>query len=112
MREHGFMFCDDIIGITIRAYHYIERGIHLAIPRGVEIKQWMDTHIHSNNGKDWNKKEITVDYNYVIIDDDTDMLLEHRCNFVNTNGEFPLNPHPFLPPLPFVSILDTLVASG
>lgn len=82
MNEKGFLFCDKIIGITIRAYHYIEKGVHLSIPRGVEIKQWIDTNIHSNNGKDWNKKQLGIDFQYVILDDDKDMLLEQKDNFV------------------------------
>ena len=36
MTEHGFLFSDKIIGVTIRAYHYV-KNIHLSIPRGVEI---------------------------------------------------------------------------
>ena len=82
MKEHGFRFCDEIVGVTIRAYHYIEKGIHLSIPRGVEIKQWIDTNIHSNNGKNWNRKKLGKDWNYVILDDDSDMLLEHKDNFI------------------------------
>ena len=58
MEKEGFKFNHRIVGITIRAYHYLEKGIHLSIPRGVEIKQWMDTHIHSNNGKNWKRKEV------------------------------------------------------
>jgi hypothetical protein len=86
MLHKGFLFCDQLVGVTIRAYHYIDREqkIHLSIPRGVEIKQWMDTHIHSDNGKDWNRKEIGKDYQYVILDDDTDMLLEHQDHFIHT----------------------------
>ena len=61
------------------------QGVHLAIPRGVEIKQWIDTHIHSENGKNWNYKDIGVDFNYVILDDDSDMLLEQAEHFVKTD---------------------------
>lgn len=86
MKEHNFKHCDKIIGVTIRAYHYIEKGVHLSIPRGVEIKQWIDTHIHSNNGKDWNRKQEGKDFTYLILDDDVDMLLEHKDNFINTDG--------------------------
>lgn len=85
MRENGFRFCDKIIGVTIRAYHYIEKGIHLSIPRGVEIKQWIDTHIHSDNGHNFERKKIGIDWNYVILDDDTDMLLEQRKYFIRTH---------------------------
>lgn len=86
MISQGFKYPDKIIGITIRAYHYIEKGIHLSIPRGVEIKQWVDTNIHSNNVKDWNRKKLCVDWNYVILDDDCDMLLEHKDNFIRCNS--------------------------
>jgi DNA modification methylase len=27
MEKRGFRFCDKIVGVTIRAYHYIEKGI-------------------------------------------------------------------------------------
>jgi len=86
MKERGFRFCDEIIGVTIRAYHYIENSIHLSIPRGVEIKQWIDTNIHSNNGKDWNVKKLGKDWNYVILDDDSDMLLEQKDNFIKCDS--------------------------
>jgi hypothetical protein len=87
MKEEGFWFWDEIIGVTIRAYQYIDRTkkIHLSIPRGVEIQQWIDTNIHSNNGKDFKEKKLGKDYQYVIIDDDTDMLFTQRNNFVNTD---------------------------
>jgi hypothetical protein len=86
MENEGFLFCNKLIGVTIRAYHYIERGIHLSIPRGVEIKQWLDTNTHSNNGKNYKRKILGVDYQYVILDDDSDMLLEHKDNFIKTDS--------------------------
>lgn len=78
---------NDVVGITIRAYQYLAKGtdIHLGIPRGVEIKQWIDTHVHSTNGKNFNYKEVGVDFQYVILDDDSDMLYEHRKHFIKTN---------------------------
>ncbi len=102
MIENGFSFTDSIIGITIRAYHYInkEQKIHLSIPRGVEIKQWLDTHvvypwhayperdeefkIYDENGnfKMMRHQELGIDYNFVILDDDSDMLLEQKDNFI------------------------------
>lgn len=92
MIEKGFHFCGRLIGVTIRAYKYVdkEQKIHLSIPRGVEIKQWIDTNIHSNNGKDWEYKEVGKDFNYVILDDDSDMLLEHKDNFIRTDSEIGL----------------------
>lgn len=89
-KEKGFLYCDKIIGVTIRGYHHIKKGVHLSIPRGVEIKQWIDANIHSDNGKNWDKKEIGKDFNYVILDDDNDMLLEHANHFVNTDSEIGL----------------------
>ena len=88
MKEEGFWYWDKIIGVTIRAYQYLDRTkkIHLSIPRGVEIKQWIDANIHSDNGKNYNKKRVGVDYNYLILDDESDMLLEHKDYFVKTHG--------------------------
>ena len=86
MQEHNFKYCDKIVGVTIRAYDHIKKGVHLSIPRGVEIKQWLDTNVHSNNGKDWDRKLKERDFNYVILDDDMDMLLEHKDNFVRTQS--------------------------
>lgn len=92
LEKEGFLFNDKLIGVTIRAYQWLEKGtgIHLSIPRGVEIKQWIDTHIHSDNGKDWNRKKLGKDWNYVILDDDSDMLLEHKDNFIRTDSELGL----------------------
>ena len=92
MESEGFLFNDKLIGVTIRAYHYLEKGtkIHLAIPRGVEIKQWIDTHIHSDNGKNWERKKVGKDFTYIILDDDRDMLLEQKDHFLNTNSEIGL----------------------
>ena len=88
MAKKGFKYCEHLIGVTIRAYHYIDKKdkVHLSIPRGVEIKQWIDAHIHSNNGKDFNRKYVGKDFTYLILDDDTDMLLEHYQHFVRTDS--------------------------
>lgn len=92
IEKEGFLFTDKLVGVTIRAYQFLERGtgIHLSIPRGVEIKQWIDTNIHSDNMKNWKRKKLGVDYNYVILDDDSDMLLEQKDNFVRTTSEIGL----------------------
>lgn len=88
MTNEGFWFSDLIVGVTIRAYQYIDRSkkIHLSIPRGVEIQQWIDTNIHSDNGKNFQRKKLGEDYQYVIIDDDSDMLYVQRDNFVHTRS--------------------------
>jgi hypothetical protein len=87
MSDKGFLFCDKLVGVTLRLYKYIDREqkIHLSIPRGLEIDQWIDTHVHSNNGKDWNRKKIGRDFTYVILDDDADMLLEQKNYFIHTD---------------------------
>lgn len=92
MKEEGFWFSDLIVGVTIRSYQYLDRTkkIHLSIPRGVEIKQWIDTHIHSNNGKDWDYKSVGKDYQYVILDDEVDMLYTQRNNFIHTSSNLGL----------------------
>lgn len=77
---------DEIIGVTIRSYRYIRDGIHLGIPRGVEIKQWIDTHMHRDENGKYQRKKIGVDYQYIILDDDSDMLLEHAEHFIHTDG--------------------------
>lgn len=92
MTREGFLFSDKLIGVTIRAYQYLDRSkkIHLSIPRGVEIKQWIDTHIHSDGGKGWQRKKLGGDFTYVILDDEPDMLLEHKDRFIKTKSEIGL----------------------
>lgn len=87
LSNKGFICCESIIGVTIRAYQHVNKGVHLSIPRGVEIKQWLDANIHSSNGRDWRRKELGKDFNYVIIDDDSDMLLEQKDHFIRTDSE-------------------------
>ena len=80
LRKNGFpkYLCDRIIGITPRTYGYIYRDIinderaSIDIPRGCEIDYWME---HT----DYNV------INYVILDDDTDMLYYQRNNFIQTD---------------------------
>lgn len=104
MKEHGFRFCDEIIGITIRAYHYLQKGVHLSIPRGVEIKQWLDTHavypwyaypedkgkyeILNEDGsfKMMRSNKLGTDFTYVILDDDSDMLFEQSKYFIRCDS--------------------------
>lgn len=64
----------EIIDITIDCYQLIGEGKfehYDEVERGHEIQEWLDEH----------QKEVT---NYVIIDDDNDMLNSQRSNFVRT----------------------------
>ena len=89
MSSKGFLFSDKIIGVTIRAYHYIDKTtkIHLSIPRGVEIKQWIDTNVHRNIDLKYQRKSLNIDYTYVILDDDSDMLLEQKDMFLKCDSD-------------------------
>lgn len=80
-----FPYADRIVGVTIKANYYVQQGIDLHIPRGVEISQWIDTHINRDNEGNWNRKEIGIDFNYVILDDDSDMLFEQAEHFIKTD---------------------------
>jgi HAD domain in Swiss Army Knife RNA repair proteins len=106
MKEQNFRYCDKLIGITIRAYKYLDKTkkVHLSIPRGVEIKQYIDTHLiypwyayperskefeilnEDGSFKQMRSQKLSIDYNYIILDDDTDMLLEQKDHFVNTDS--------------------------
>ena len=76
---------DEIVGVTIRAYAHIKKGVHLGIPRGVEIKQWIDTHLHRDEEGHYQRKKVGEDFQYIILDDDSDMLLEHADHFIHTD---------------------------
>lgn len=79
--EADFKFVDEIIGQTQRLFCFAleDRDHHYKLPRGCEIQRWLRENVH--------KFGIT---NYVIIDDDHDMLLEQYNHFVQTNDEIGL----------------------
>lgn len=90
----GIDVIDRITGITIRGYNYIQKGVAMSIPRGVEIRQWIDHNIHSGgnglyipgaNGT-FQRRNLGLEYQYVILDDDTDMLLEQGPRFVRCHS--------------------------
>lgn len=58
---------DEIVGVTIRAYAHIKKGVHLDIPRGVEIKQWIDTHLHRDEEGHYHRKKVGEDFQYIIL---------------------------------------------
>lgn len=64
-------FVNDIIGITRRLYIPLGNDKWMVV-RGVEIKEWLD-----NCDEDIKS--------YVILDDETDLLLEQKDNFVKTD---------------------------
>lgn len=107
LKNHGDMddwFKDQIIGETIRKYHQTKEGSHISIVRGNEIKTWVDRNLvypwHENEElkeaykinrpedgsflkMDSNK--VGVDFTYVILDDDNDMLMEQARWFIHTH---------------------------
>ena len=68
-----FPFIDRIVGITDKIYGVAltDKEKHISLLRGVEIREWLNEH-----------PEVT---NYVILDDDSDMLLEQANHFVKTD---------------------------
>ena len=63
----------EVIGITPSCYEIVHKGIcefYDDVDRGYEIQGWIDTH--------------EID-NYVILDDDNNMLDTQRNNFVRTS---------------------------
>ena len=67
-----FLIPECVVGVTSRmyAFKYGDSSKHFLICRGEEISRYIDEH-----------EEIT---NYVILDDDSDMLLSQSMNFVQT----------------------------
>ena len=71
--DNPFPYPDAVVGVTERMYSfsYPNNDRHFGLPRGVEIQYYIDTH-----------KEIEQ---YVILDDDCDMLLCQADNFIHTD---------------------------
>jgi hypothetical protein len=100
--KRGFKHPKKIIGQTVRGYQYVIKGSNLPIVRGNEIKQWVDTHlkypwhaypekkkefqIYKDDGsfKRMRSNKKDIDYQIIILDDDTDFLLEHKNDFIQT----------------------------
>lgn len=70
----SFLYPEDVMGITARMYAFKSgnRETHYGLYRGVEIEQWLSEH-----------KDVT---NYVILDDDSDMLLCQKKHFIKTHA--------------------------
>ena len=71
--ENPFVPIEAVIGVTARMYgfKYSDPKKHYSIPRGVEIERWINEHPEVEQ--------------YVILDDDCDMLYYQRNNFVHTD---------------------------
>lgn len=74
----------EIIGLTA---NFRNNNLRITIPRGVEIKDWLDKKgfRRINWSKDEQKKYIDKSEveNYIIIDDDSDMLYGQREHFIH-----------------------------
>lgn len=77
-KARGFKNWKSIIGETERGRNMVFAGgaVYSFCPRGVEIKHWLENNEFES---------------YVIFDDDSDMLLEQKDNFIQTNGQLGLN---------------------
>lgn len=69
-----FPYLDKVIGITSRMYSFKlhQPSTHFRIPRGLEIDQYLEEHPEIKR--------------YIILDDDSDMLLSQKDFFVKTNS--------------------------
>ena len=76
LAEHGFRHADKIVGETIRGYHHVIKGCHLPIPRGVEVKAWLDLNVRKTT--EGFTGQLFSDYVYAILDDDSDFLIEQE----------------------------------
>ena len=78
--ENPFPYANRVIGITPRMFGFIHphKDRHCKIPRGVEINAWIWQHLQE------------ID-NYVILDDELDMLYTQRNHFVQTHPIFGLD---------------------
>ena len=60
-------------------FDWIKHGFHVPSIRGLEIKVWLDLNVRKTP-TGFNNNQ----YTYCILDDDSDMLLEQKDNFVKT----------------------------
>lgn len=75
-----FAFPDKVIGVTRRMYAFCYPNVdkHYSVVRGEEIRRWQE----ENDAEDCP---------YVILDDDSDMLLWQKDNFIQTDSELGLS---------------------
>ncbi len=81
-RTVDFHYPEKIIDKTGVFFDWIKHGFHVPSIRGLEIKVWLDLNVRKTpTGFDFK------DFTYCILDDDPDMLLEQRNNFVKTTNQ-------------------------
>lgn len=70
----SFLYPEDVMDITSRMYgfKYGNKETHYGLCRGVEIDRWL-----------WEHQDVT---NYVILDDDPDMLLSQKKHFIKIHA--------------------------
>lgn len=81
LTEVGFKYADKIVGKTDSSFSWLKPGIHCPSIRGLEIRVWLETNVKMVN------PAYQFEYTYCILDDDSDMLLEQKNNFVNTDPQ-------------------------
>ena len=77
-----FPFVDDIIGVTERLYIKCKDENYYSVPRGMEIDLWI---------RKWHKHNEDTIENYIILDDDLDMLISQQDHFIHTHWRTGLN---------------------
>lgn len=75
--KDDFILYDYVVGVTKRLFVSGSEETHVTIPRGVEIMEYIESH-----------EDITE---YVILDDDSDMLLWQQDYFVQTDTYLGIN---------------------
>lgn len=101
---------EEIIGETVRGYHFMKQGSSFPNCRGIEIKHWLDRNLvypwHASPEMDsmyrvnnpdgsfkiMNHNTLNKDFTYVILDDDQDMLYDQRRNFILTDPRVGISP--------------------
>lgn len=103
--EHGCTdkIFNEVIDITCRGFRSTIKGSRLPIVRGNEIKEWIDTRLiypwhetpsldkhyqilnEDGSFKMMKHNELNIDFSYLILDDDIDMLYCQKDNFIVTN---------------------------
>lgn len=79
-KNMNFKYWKNIIGKTGNFYSWLKEGVHCPSVRGLEIRVWLEKNIKNQNPTYASPNT----YTYCILDDDSDMLLEQKNNFIQT----------------------------